>query len=202
MKLKTRPVTTSQEPQISTAARRPSVRGARRVPQSSTPRKKSAAGRSQEICVPISEPKSRVMPVEPHMLPPAPPPAPVPVPKTAADDAAALVAGDPAEAVVAEDQVQDAVVLRAADVGPARRGPERRRSPPTSRPPRTSPRPRRAAARAAAGSTPAPRAGRRRRSPGRRRTPAASSSGSRSRSGRPRARATECAPCSSARVSA
>ena len=82
MKLKTRPVTTSQEPQMSTAARFPSVRAARRVPQSRTPMKKRAAGRSQEICVPISEPKSRVMPVEPHMLPPAPPPAPVPVPKT------------------------------------------------------------------------------------------------------------------------
>ena len=38
-----------------------------------------------------------------------------------AADAAGLVAGQPAEAVVAEDQVEDAVVLRAADVGPRRR---------------------------------------------------------------------------------
>ena len=59
---------------------------------------------------------SRVIPVAPHAeVPPPPPPAPgttLPVP----------VAGEPAEAVVAEDQLQDAVVLRAADVRAATRG--------------------------------------------------------------------------------
>ena len=44
---------------------------------------------------------------------------------SAADDAPRLVPGEPAEAVVAEDQAEDAVVLRAAYVRPARGGPER-----------------------------------------------------------------------------
>ena len=42
----------------------------------------------------------------------------------AAADAARLVAGEPAEAVVPEQHVPEAVVLRAADVRTARRGPE------------------------------------------------------------------------------
>ena len=53
---------------------------------------------------------------------------------TAVDDAAGLVAGETAEAVVAEDQLEDAVVLRAADVRPARGGPEGHdRNPPSGR---------------------------------------------------------------------
>ena len=48
----------------------------------------------------------RVSPVGPHMLPATLPPPTLP----------GLVAGDPAEAVVAEDEVQDVVVLRTADV--------------------------------------------------------------------------------------
>jgi hypothetical protein len=65
-KLNISPVTTSHEPQITTAARLPSLRPPRRVAHSITPQRKSAAGRSHEICVPISEPNSRVMPVGPH----------------------------------------------------------------------------------------------------------------------------------------
>ena len=70
----------------------------------------SAPGSSHDIMLPNSALNRRVHPVGPHMLH-APPPPPPP-------DAARLVAGQPAEAVVAEDQVEDAVVLRAADVGP------------------------------------------------------------------------------------
>ena len=55
----------------------------------------------------------------------------------AAADAARLVAREPAEAVVAEDQVEDAVVLRPADVGAVGGGGQRDDRPPTSpRPPR------------------------------------------------------------------
>ena len=55
----------------------------------------------------------------------APPPCLSGAHRLAADHAAGLVAGDAAEAVVTEDQVEDAVVLRAADVGTTRRRPER-----------------------------------------------------------------------------
>ena len=78
-----------------------------------------------------------------------PPPPPPPPPPTAAADAAGLVAVDPAEAVVAEGQLQEAVVLRAADVRAGGRGPQLddRHPPAAGRPP--SPARRAAAARTA-----------------------------------------------------
>ena len=80
MKLKVRPVTSSQPPQISSAARR-SVRGARRGDQNPPASRSSAAGSSQAIWPPISLANSRGRPVAPHMppLPPAPPPPTLPV---------------------------------------------------------------------------------------------------------------------------
>ena len=58
-----------------------------------------------------------------------------------AADAARLVAAEPAEAVVAEDEVEDAVVGGPADVGPVGRRRQLRRRPPTTRPPRPGRRP-------------------------------------------------------------
>ena len=112
MRLNVSPVTTSQPPQSRAAARRASVRGARRVHHSSAPSAINAAGSSHAACPPNSAPKSRVSPVSPQ--PPA----------GRATDAADLVAGEPAEAVVAEHELQDAVGLRAADVRTVGGGPE------------------------------------------------------------------------------
>ena len=68
----------------------------------------SAAGKSQEIWLPISRPEQRVRPVGPQW--------PL-VPVAATDHAARLVAGQAAETVVTENEVEQAVVLRPADVG-------------------------------------------------------------------------------------
>ena len=73
MKLNTSPVISSQPPHSTVAARRGSVRGARRVRHSSTPSSTSAAGSSHDAPAPISEPNSRVIPVCPQP-PPGPPP--------------------------------------------------------------------------------------------------------------------------------
>ena len=63
IRLNVSPVTTSQAPHARAAARSASVRGVRRVHHSSAPSAISAAGSSQAICPPNSEPKSRVSPV-------------------------------------------------------------------------------------------------------------------------------------------
>src|SRR3954449_5629855 len=121
MKLNTRPVISSQPPHSTVTARRGSVRGARRVRHNSTESSTSAAGSSHDAPAPISEPNRRGIPVCPPP-PPGPPPAPPPGPDRAVDprrpppaagtpaDAAGLVAGQPAEAVVAEHELQHAVV--------------------------------------------------------------------------------------------
>jgi hypothetical protein len=67
MKLNTRPVTTSQPPQSSAAARARSVRGARPRSTSRATRKTSAAGSSHEIWPPISLLNKRVQPVSPQL---------------------------------------------------------------------------------------------------------------------------------------
>src|SRR5690242_11948812 len=84
----TTPVTTSQPPQRIAAARLRSLRGARHVAASTATSAISAAGRSQEISVPMAVPNSRPMPVappneafwpppeEPPEEPPATPPEP------------------------------------------------------------------------------------------------------------------------------
>ena len=65
---------------------------------------------------------SRVMPVAPHIEVPPP---------SAATDTAGLVAGHPAEAVVAEGQLQDRVVLEPPTYGRiGRRSEHHRRHPP------------------------------------------------------------------------
>ncbi len=79
MRLNTSPVTTSHDTQIRTWARRASVRAARARSTNATTPSTSAAGSSQAICPPISEPNNLVRPVEPHMLPCAPPPPTDPV---------------------------------------------------------------------------------------------------------------------------
>ena len=107
MKLKTRPVTSSQPPQSSIDARVRSVRAARarhhEPGHHAAPAPPGAARR------PDRRSRRRTAGVQP-----------VCAPAVAAADAAGLVAGQPAEAVVAEDELEDAVVLRAADVGPHR----------------------------------------------------------------------------------
>ena len=133
--------------------RRGRGRCAARAPRHARPAtsRMSAAGSSHEIWVPNSAPNMRVRPVAPQR--PAWPPA--------AADAAGLVAGEAAEAVVAEDQVEDAVVLRAADVRARRRRPQRDdRDPPAGRR-RAARRTRPSAARRVGAATPAPRPGRR-----------------------------------------
>ena len=122
----------------------------------------------------------------------------------AAADAAGLVAGEPAEAVVAERSARGAVVLRAADVRPATTPATARRSPPTSRPTTTSRRRRRAA-----GTIRRRSGGRARRQVdererrARRGTPAASWPGSaKPTSDADEHAASACEPRSSARVSA
>ncbi len=111
MKLKVRAVTTNQPPQATSAARTRSVRGARRVSHSPATSSTSAAGSSQPTWPPISESSRRSSPVSPQ---PWPPP-----------DGADLVAGQPAEAVVAEGELEDRVRLAAADVGTAVGRPQR-----------------------------------------------------------------------------
>ena len=125
MKLKTPAVTTSQPPH--SEARRAAGRCACRAqvrPGPATSRI-SAAGSSQATWPPICARRtcraSRSRPTAAART-------------AAAADAAGLVAGEPAEAVVAEGQLQEAVVLRAADVRPRRRRAPARRSRPTSRP--------------------------------------------------------------------
>src|SRR3954447_16585700 len=114
-RLNTNPVTSSQPPHKMKAARTRSVRG--RVPRHAIPATSriNAAGSNHEIWVPNSAPNMRVSPVAPHR-PPCPPPPPPPCLSPPAAAAAGLVAGESTEAVVSEHELQDAVVLRAADV--------------------------------------------------------------------------------------
>ncbi len=76
MKLKVRPVTSSHVPQTTSPARVRSVRAARRVNHSPAPSRIRAAGTSHATWLPISEPNSRRMPVEPQFPPPPAPPPP------------------------------------------------------------------------------------------------------------------------------
>ena len=114
MKLNVSAVTTSQAPQSTSPARTRSVRACRRVNHSPATSSTSAAGSSQAIWPPISASNSRRSRSSPHMPPPS----------AAAADRAGLVAAEPAEAVVAEGELEDRVVLRAADVGAAGRRPQ------------------------------------------------------------------------------
>ncbi len=80
MKLNVSPVTSSQPPHSSSAARVRSVRGRRRVTTSPAASRISAAGSSQATWPPISLSNSRLQPVWPHMpVPPPPPPPTLPV---------------------------------------------------------------------------------------------------------------------------
>ena len=77
IRLKTAPVTSSQPPQSSAAARRRSVRAPRLDTHISRTTEISAAGSSQLICPPRSDPNSRVRPAWPlnaGLPPPRPPP--------------------------------------------------------------------------------------------------------------------------------
>ena len=124
MKLKVRPVTRSQPPQRSSAARTPSVRGRRAVNQKSGDQQHQR-GRQQpgDLTADLAVEEPADAGLAPHRRP-------VP-PAAAAADGAGLVAGQAAEAVVAEGELEDRVVLRAADVGPARGRPQRHdRDPP------------------------------------------------------------------------
>lgn len=78
MKLKTTMVITSEPPHARNAARAVSVRRAFQVTTTPATSSSSAAGRSQEIWLPISELNIRSMPVSPHWLPPPPIPPPPP----------------------------------------------------------------------------------------------------------------------------
>ena len=92
-------------PQHGGGAQRGRCAGPDACDQSSTPSSTSAAGSSHDASARRSRSRTAgVMPVSPQ-----PPPG-------AAADAAGLVAGQPAEAVVAEHELQHAVGLRAADV--------------------------------------------------------------------------------------
>ena len=123
-RLNTTAVTISQLPHSRNAARVRFVRGARRVMTSPATRNTSAAGKSHEIWAPKSALKRRSQPVAPQRLPAG----------ATTADAPGFVAGQPAEAVVAEDQIPERVVLRAADVRTVRRGNELdRRHPPSGR---------------------------------------------------------------------
>ena len=76
IRLKTAPVTSSQPPQSRAAALSRSVRAPRRDTQISSPAEISAAGSSQLIWLPISDPNSRVRPAWPlnaGLPPPLPP---------------------------------------------------------------------------------------------------------------------------------
>ena len=124
MKLNVAAVTTSHPPQSTRLARTGSVRAARRVNHSPATSSSSAVGSSQPIWPPISSLSSRP---EAGLAPHA-------AVRATAADRADLVAGEPAEAVVAERQLEDRVVLAAADVGAAARRPERDdRDPPAGR---------------------------------------------------------------------
>src|SRR5947209_10456159 len=105
-------VITSQPPHRSMAARVRFVRRAPRVITSVAASSSTAAGSSQLICPPYSALNIRIHPVGPHRLPTG----------TLAADAARLVAGQPPEAVVAEEQVENAVVLGPTDVRTPRGG--------------------------------------------------------------------------------
>ena len=107
-KLNASPVTSSQPPQSTNAARMRSVRG-RATRHDQPGHEQDQRGREQpgDLAADLGVEQAG----EPGRSPAARPVA------AAAADAAGLVAGQPAEAVVAEDQVQEAVVLRAADVG-------------------------------------------------------------------------------------
>ena len=107
-------------------------------------------------------------------------------------DAAGLVAGEAAEAVVPEDQLEDAVVLRAADVRARRRRPQLDdRDPPAGRREQRTARGRQLPD--ALGATrPVPRRGTRDRTRAPRGAPAASWPGTRSRRARTPAPTTRC----------
>ena len=114
MKLKTSPVTSSQPPHSSSAARVRSVRGARQVTTEPGHQQDQRRGQQPgDLAADLGAEHPRPARRAPACLP------------AAAADAAGLVAGQPAEAVVAERQLEDAVVLRAADVRPGDAGHER-----------------------------------------------------------------------------
>ncbi len=79
IRLKVRPVTTSQSPHITNAARVRSTRGARRVSHSPATRNSRDAGSSHAIWPPISPSNSLVRPVAPQPLPPPTLPVSLPV---------------------------------------------------------------------------------------------------------------------------
>ena len=123
MKLNTTAVTTSQPPHMISAARVGSVRGARRVMNDDPAAEQiTAAGSSQAMS-------------GAHLGAEQPAPADVEVQVA---EPAGLVAGQPAEPVVAQGQFEDAVVLRAADVRPGRRPATARRAADTSQPDTTT----------------------------------------------------------------
>src|SRR3954453_18364041 len=117
IRLNVSPVTSSQPPQTTSPARSRSVRGARRVNHSPATSSTSAAGSNHATWPPTSELNIPVRPVAPQ-----PPPCP-PGPPPPAAAPPGLVTGQPAEAVLAEGQLEDRVVLRATDVRPRRRRP-------------------------------------------------------------------------------
>src|SRR5215831_752089 len=121
-KLKTAPVTTSQEPQISTAARRPSVRRVRHRPTISTAQKNKCCRQEPRDLRPhLGTEEARDAGRAPHAAARRATTAESGLAeRAAADDAAGLGARQAAEAVVTEDQVENRVVLRPSDVGPAR----------------------------------------------------------------------------------
>src|ERR1017187_10904712 len=128
MKLNTAPVTSSQPPHSIAAALTRSVRALRRLIHSNATSAISAAGSSQLIWPPNSLLNSLITLAGPPQIAPPPPPAAPPA------DRAGLVPGQPAEAVIAERELQHAVVGRPADVGPVGGGGELHdRDPPAGR---------------------------------------------------------------------
>ena len=183
MKLNVRPVTTSQPPQ--STKRGPGPIGARQPARASTQpatSRTSAAGSSHDdLAADLRVEQPRIQPVSPPARRPA-----------AAADAAGLVAGEPAEAVVAEGQLQHAVVLRAADVRPRATRPQLDDRAPTSRRDQHRHAGEQQVARSAATSRGRGEQVHQRERGQRRGTPAASSRGSRSRRARRPARASGC----------
>src|ERR1700716_1581056 len=112
-KLKTRPVTSIQPPQISSPARWRSVRPLRRVSHRPASRQMRAEGISHATSPPQVPLNRRVIPV--GLPKPAAPPPGAPPP---ADPSPGGTAGDPGQPVVAEGKLQNAVVGGASDERP------------------------------------------------------------------------------------
>ena len=114
---KVRPVTSSHPPQTMYAARRVSVRGIRPAgPEADDQQDQGAGDEPGDLAADLG--------VEHPGQPGGAPHAARAVPPAATADRADLVAGDPAEPVVAQGQLEDRVALRAADVGAGRGGDE------------------------------------------------------------------------------